>query len=634
MDLFTPRETAWRPPDTLPDLSRHDELWVDFETDGLDAWRSHPVGLVVTTLDRSNYYPFGHNGGNLDPAQVKAWAAREFAHKTLIFSWAKFDVHMSCQWGLDFRTLPGVKFRDVQHQACLLNERRRKSGLDLLAEELLGKKKLVLPFDKSRMKDVHSFLAGLYAEEDGTLTRDVDLAQRPLITAENLDRVVQLEDSLIEVVVEMERNGAPLDLVKLARWRVEVRKRWEAGLRQLRDVAGFPVNPDSVKDMARLFSKFSIETPLDADTGQPTFAAAYLKPLRAQYPIVELAMRTRALGSLLSKYLDKYWAGHTNGYMRYNLHQLRADDKGTITGRFSCSGVSDKEGANMQQVYHPEKQEEKLGTDEFAVRELFVHSEPIFEEGQPRPKRQWVSADAKQIEYRIFARLSRNKDVLATYARNPHADFHQVVTEMIQKINPTYTRKKTKNVNFCKLFGGGVRKIARMVECGYDEAVEFVREYDRAFPEVGQLIADVEAAIRRRAQPLQAGPPHERGARCGYVKTWSGRKRRYPELDRLHSGLNAYIQGTAADINKLKLREIYDAREDLALTMRFTVHDSNDGDQDPIRATPTNFRNCSTPRSFRRTVCRFSGTSRSARTGRSFTKFNHSNNRRQRDLSQ
>jgi DNA polymerase I-like protein with 3'-5' exonuclease and polymerase domains len=57
-----------------------------------------------------------------------------------------------------------------------------------------------------------------------------------------------------------------------------------------------------------------------------------------------------------------------------------------------------------------------------------------------------------------------------------------------------------------------------------------------------------------------------------------GRRRRYPELDRLHSGLNAFIQGTAADIAKIKARQLYDARNDLELTMRFVVHDSNEGD--------------------------------------------------------
>lgn len=575
MDLFTPHSTSWRPVETLPDLSLHKELWVDFETTGTDTWRDVPVGLVVTTMDRSHYLPFGHSGGNLDPTKVKAWAAHELRDKTLIFSWAKFDVHLSCQWGLDFRALAGVKLRDIQHQACLLNERRRKSGLDLLAEELLGRKKLNTDFDKSQMKNVHSSLAGPYAEADGELTRDVDLAQRPLIVKEGLQRVLDLEDLLIEVVVEMERNGAPLDMVKLARWRVQVRAQWEDGLRELRTVAGFPVNPDSHPSLMRLFEKWGLHPPIDAETGSPTFAAAYLKPLRKTHAGVALLMRTRALGSLLSKYLDKYWHGHTNGYLRYQLHQLRADDTGTITGRFSSSGVSKTEGANIQQVFKPDKQEDKLGTDEFIIRELVVHSEPIREERQPRPDRQWVSADAEQIEYRFFAELSGNADVLAAYAANPNTDFHQVVTDMVQKVNPDYTRTKTKNVNFAKIFGAGLAKIARMLECERGEARTFLNEYDRAFPEVGALIASVEAEIRRRA----------RVEGVGYVKTALGRRRRYPDLDRLHSGLNAHIQGSAADINKLKLREVYDARKFLELVMRFTVHDSidSDGSRNPTK---------------------------------------------------
>jgi len=547
-------ETEWRPPQTLPDLSRYDEVWVDFETTGTNVASDRPVGIAIATPDdRAYYLPFRHRGGNLDEHTVQRWASRELRDKTLIGSWMKFDAHISRNWGVPFQDM-NVRLRDIQHQACLLNERRRKSGLDLLAKEILGEQKLDLPFDKGQMARAHSSLVGPYAEQDVRLTRRLDLAMRPMIEKEDLGRVLALEDSLIEVVVEMEANAAPLDIEKLERWCVDVRAQRDAGLKALRDLAGFPVNPDSHPDLMRLFAKWGLQTPIDEVDGRPTFAAAYLLPMKDQHPGVALVLRTRALSSLLSKFLDKYSkVVGPDGRLRYNLHQLRADDYGTITGRFSAADE------NIQQVYHPENQEKKLGTREFLVRELFI----------PEPGKLWVSADAAQIEYRIFASLAANPDVLAAFAKDPDADFHQLVTDMVRSLAmPSASRKYVKNVNFAKIFGAGTKKIRRMLGCSMDEAQAFIDAYDQAFPEVGPLIRSVEQAIRRR----------HRTEGCGYVRTLTGRRRRYPDLDRLHSGLNAFIQGTAADINKIKLRAVYDERKRLDLTMRFTVHDELDGD--------------------------------------------------------
>lgn len=529
-------------------------MWVDFETTGTDRFRDRPVGLAVATPDdRAFYFPFGHRGGNLDEDTVRRWARRELRDKTLTGSWMKFDTHMSRNWDLPFSEM-NVRLRDVQHQACLLNERRRQSGLDLLAKEYLGESKHELPFSKSQIARAHSSLVGPYAEQDVRLTRRLDLAMRPMIVKEDLQRVLDLEDSLIEVVVEMEWNGAPIDIPKLERWRVEVRQQRDAGLKTLRDLAGFPVNPESHPDLMRLFAKWGLAPPLDEEDGRPTFAAAYLLPLKATHPGVALVLRTKALSSLLSKFLDNYAQRiGPDGILRYNLHQLRADDYGTITGRFSSADV------NIQQVMKPSKQEKKFGTREYLIRELFV----------PAPGKLWVSADASQIEYRLFAGLSGNPEVLAAFARNPWEDFHQIVTGMVQRIaDPDATRDDTKNTNFAKVYGAGVKKIRRMLGCSPEEAQEFVDAYDKSFPEVGPLIRSVEQAIRNR----------HRTEGCGYVRTLLGRRRRYPELDRLHSGLNAHIQGTAADVAKVKARQLYDARKELELTMRFVVHDSNEGD--------------------------------------------------------
>jgi DNA polymerase I len=554
------REAAWRPPETLPDLDRFSELWVDTETTGTNRFQDLPVGLAVAAPDGSAYYlPFGHRGGNLDANMVRSWAKRNLANKTLIGSWLKFDTHILRNWNLPLDEM-NVTLRDVQHQACLLNEQRRQSGLDLLSKEYLGQEKADL--DRGvieNMARVHSSLVGPYAEQDVRLTRALDLHMRPLVAKEGLDRVLALEDSLIFPVVEMENNGLPLDLEKLERWRLLVRKEYEQGLRDLRDMAGFPCNPKSNPDLRRLFEKWGMAPPIDEEDGAITFAAPYLRPLRGKHHGIKLLLRVKGLGTMLSNFLDNYpKVVGADGKLRYNLHQLRADEYGTITGRFSAAG-DEHGGINPQQVFHPDNQEKKLGNRDYLIRELFI----------PEKGRMWVSADAAQIQYRLFAAVSGNSEILNAYANNPDTDFHDYVTEMVRRLaDPNAKRKDVKNVNFAKLFGAGMRKIRRMLECSEPDARAFVEAYNQAFPEVGELLKSVEAVIRQR----------HRESGVGYVRTMLGRRRRYTDLKALHTGFNAYIQGTEADIVKIKIRQAYDARKDLELTMRVVVHDELDGD--------------------------------------------------------
>jgi DNA polymerase-1 len=570
--LFGPEPTDWKPAESLPSLAAYSELWVDYEADGKDPHTSKPVGLAICAPDDHAWYmPFRHADGNLDERAVKEWARRELRGKTLIGSWIKIDSHFSRNWGLPFDELD-VRLRDVQHQACLLDERRRRSGLDLLASELLGQKKLALPFDldTTRMTEVHSSVVGPYAIQDVRLTKGVDLAQRPLIEKEDLGRVLELEDSIILAVVEMEANGAPLDMPLLEQWQQEVRADWQQALAALRDEAGFAVNPGSFPDMKRLWTKLGLPFPTDPEDGKVSFSREAL--LKCGHPIVALVLKVNSRSSLLSKYLDKYAAGHRGGILRYSLHQLRADDTGTITGRFSSAAV-DKDtryGANIQQVFHPEKQAKKLGTDRWPIRQLFI----------PARGKTWVSADAKQIEYRLFAHLANNPSIIRAFEQNPDVDYHGVVTQMVHTIGVDMPRVLVKNVNFARIYGAGVRKIARMLGKSQDEAKTFLAAYDRAFPEVAPLIQRVSDEITRRA----------RAEGMGYVKTMLGRRRRYHkneegEIRQLHSGLNAWDQGTAADIMKMKIRDVYRERKHLGLTMRMTVHDALEGDlENPEKA--------------------------------------------------
>ncbi len=536
---------SWRPPETLPDLARYPWLAVDTETTGVGITQDRPIGIAVHTPDdRAYYLPFAHRGGgNLDPALIKRWAHRELRGKDLYFSSAKFDNHMFWNWGIDLET-QGCRLHDVQHAAALLDEHRRRFGLNVLAEEFLGRAKFELPTDV-KICEMSAGEVGPYAENDARLVGVLKEYFAPKIVAEDLGCVLELEDDLVYATCEMERNGAPIDVAKLARWRAAVRAEYAAAILAIYAAVKLRVNPNSSLDLARLFRELKLKHDSTLH-GRPSFTSDFLETI--DHPIVRLALRARKLADINSKYLDKY-ARQLGGdaILRYKLWQLRTDQYGTITGRYASSSV------NIQQVFSVERNEAWLS--DYVVRELFL----------PAPGRTFVSADANQIEFRLFAHFSGSRRLIDAYRDDPTTDFHRVVAEIV-----SIPRKPAKNINFAKLFGAGLEKIAEMLKRPPAEVEPLVARYDEEFPEARVLM---NRAIRV-------------AERQGYIKTVLGRRRRYPERERTYSALNAKIQGTAADIMKLKLLAVYRERRRLGLTLRYPVHDEIAGDiEDPGKAS-------------------------------------------------
>ncbi len=303
--------------------------------------------------------------------------------------------------------------------------------------------------------------------------------------------------------------------------------------------------------MARLLNY--LQVPHDGSFTEP-----FLKGLK--HPIVNTALEARQLDSLDSKYLKKYLRlVDRDGLLRYQLHQLRSDEYGTVSGRYSSANT------NIQQVMKEDKQE--AVTLRWIIRELFI----------PCSGR-WTKADASQIEFRWFAHYANAVKVIEAYNRDPKTDFHAVVAALVNM-----PRTFAKNVNFAKMYGSGRDKLSLMTglprrwdvthedapdwrtwaEPGQPNIDDVVEEYERLFPEAKRLMNFCMDVAGRR----------------GYVRTILNRRSRFPAKERLHKALNSVLQGTAADNMKLKLIQIYKERKFLDLTMRFTVHDELDADQ-------------------------------------------------------
>lgn len=601
----------WQP-EAPPALDGVTEIELDVETTGLRWWDGdRPIGIAIRYGDKRQYLPWGHAGGNLDEETVRRWARSELRGKHITNLNTRFDLHMLYAWGVDLES-QGCTVSDVGHYAALLDDHRQTFSLENISQDYLGVGKFGKDLDKTQMASYHAGEVADYAMQDVELVGQLKQIMLPRLQEQDLMRVKELEDKIIWVVCEMERNGAKIDVELLHKWLKLSEQEYLRCLWEIYRETQIKFEPTTA-GWEKLFRYERIPItdytePTEAHPqGQPSFTDEVLK--RIDNRLVNLGRRSQRLKSLSSKYLQKYANNvDSNGIIRYALHQLRADKDpdaprgaaGTVSGRFSSSEIVSGFGVNIQQVMKVAKQRVAFGYDEedethdeeiFIVRQLHIPGEGGF-----------LSADAKQIEYRLFADKAKNPKVLAAYKENPDLSFHKFMHATLKPFANLIYRQQ-KDLNFAKIYAAGLAKLALML--GYISSFEYAslqkkyngkvprdepslrraldveKIYAREIPEVSVLIRKASHLAMPECDPEYCNKKdelHKRFPHRGYVRTITGRRSRFPNGNRIHKALNAVIQGTAADIMKQKLVELHENRKDTGLLLRFTVHDEVDGD--------------------------------------------------------
>jgi DNA polymerase I-like protein with 3'-5' exonuclease and polymerase domains len=602
MELFreleiTEYQGGWSP-EAPPCLDGIHEIELDCEATGLRWWeKDRPIGIAVQYGDKKQYLPWGHRGGgNLDEAIVKQWAERELRGKKITNLNTGYDNHMLYAWGIDLEA-QGCILSDVGHYAALLDDHRVRFSLEDISQDWLGRGKIGQELNKKRMADYHAGQVAPYACVDVELVHDLKEVMLPEIKAQGLEQVLSLEEEIIYVVCEMERNGAPLDLELLTKWAKEAEQEFLRCLWKIHRNTGIKFEP-TTKGWIKLFEHEKIPIQDYTDKGAPSFTDDVLKRIKNEN--IQTGRRAARLKSLKSKYLDNYLKRvGPDGILRYALHQLRSikdeyddsSDIGAVTGRFSSTEIDDDIGTNIQQVMKVAKQRVLFGFDEDDSShddEIFIVRRLI----KPQVG-DWLSADAMQIEYRHFANLVESERIFKEYEQDPRANFHKMVHTQLKALNPNLTYRQCKDLNFARLYGGGLAKLALMM--GFisktqwenlkkeftridvlgrkqtripndhpllEEARKVDRIYNETLPEAGKLQKMAMDVAKNR----------------GYVKSIMGRRSRFPKGWRLHKALNSVIQPSCADIMKTKLVELHKERKTTGFKMRFTVHDEVDGD--------------------------------------------------------
>ncbi len=429
-----------------------------------------------------------------------------------------------------------------------------KHNMDILAETLLNYQtihidELIGPKGKSQknMRDLSPADICDYAAEDADITLRLYNVLKPrLKEADVEDLFYNIEMPLVPVLAEMEMNGVLLDTNALAETSKVLTERMKQIEKEIYDLAGHEFNIASPKQVGEvLFGEMKIvDKPKKTKTGQFVTSEEVLLQLRSKAPIVDHILEHRGLKKLLGTYVDalpKLINPHT-GHIHTSFNQAV-----TATGRLSSSDP------NLQNI--PVRGEE--GKE---IRKCFI----------PEPGCLFFSADYSQIELRVMAHLSGDKNMIEAFREG--YDIHAATAARIYKegINDVTRdqRTKAKRANFGIIYGITVFGLAERLEISRDEAKQLIDGYFETFPQVHAYMEKAKELAREH----------------GYAETFFHRRRYLPDITSHNAtvrnfaernAINAPIQGSAADIIKIAMVRIFERfrREEIKSKMILQVHD-------------------------------------------------------------
>lgn len=430
------------------------------------------------------------------------------------------------------------KFDDVRIMAHLLDE-NCLNDLASISQRYLPPEVHIVPDGAASPSALAATSAVVDAELIAKAYYQGDLPGR--IKRSGLDEVYrQIELPIVDVAADMMVNGMRVDLQRL-------RQRRQTSVQQIEDcqskiarIAGRKINLGSAEEVQHLlFDELNLTAAGQTRSGQPSTIDRDLKKLVKQDSsgAVEVIRKYRQQAQTLR--WCKNLAGNADKATQ-RVHFV-LDPLGAATGRFSCSGLG------LQSIPR-------------SMLDLFVA-----ENGH-----RLIEADYSQIELRVLAHYSKEPAWVRGY-RVDAIDVHRQTAAMVlgipvDRVTEVQRNQIGKEVNFAIIYGQTAHGLAEKLDVSIPAAEEFLHRYFEGFPSVAAWIGKIEASAVERA----------------IVQTLYGRRRRLPEIrsnvarkrDRaLRQAVNAVIQGTAADINKLALIRLYsELPSDCRLLM--TVHDS------------------------------------------------------------
>ena len=386
-----------------------------------------------------------------------------------------------------------------------------------------------------------------YAAEDADVTLRLKNKLEVELKKNNCEQLFyEIEMPLMPVLAEMEMNGVILDTESLKETSHVLTQRMNEMEARIYELAGERFNIASPKQVGDiLFDKLKIvEKAKKTKTGQYVTSEDVLQQLKNKHEIVADILEHRGLKKLLGTYVDALpnLINKRTGHIHTSFNQTI-----TATGRLSSSDP------NLQNI--PIR-----GEDGKEIRKAFV----------PEPGCLFFSADYSQIELRVMAHLSEDKNMIRVFQEGK--DLHAATAANIYKKDISEVsrdeRTKSKRANFGIIYGITVFGLAERLDISRDEAKRLIDGYFETFPQVHDYMEKSKELAREK----------------GYVTTLFGRRRYLPDINSHNAtvrgfaernAINAPIQGTAADIIKVAMIRISQRfkAEGIRSKMILQVHD-------------------------------------------------------------
>ncbi len=557
--IFKP-QTEWLPPQDFPDLSDYSEIAIDLETKDPDlktigsgsvVGRSNIVGIAVAVQDWKGYYPIAHEGGgNMDKNMVLKWFQDVLNTDSIkIFHNAMYDV---C-----FIRAAGLKINgtivDTMIAGSLVDENRFRYDLGSLGRDYvgIGKNEAVLKETadlwgidhKAEMYKLPAMYVGEYAEQDAELTYKLWQEMKKQIYHEDVEDIFNLETELFPCLVDMRFLGVRVDVEAAHKLKQQLVEEEKECLQEIKKATQVDVQIWAARSIEKVFQKLSLPYDLTAKTNSPSFTKNFLQ--NHPHPLVKQIARAREINKSHTTFIDTILKHQHKGRIHAEINQIRSDQGGTVTGRFSYNNP------NLQQI--PARNKE-LGP---RIRSLFIPEEGCtwgcfdYSQQEPRLVTHYASLDG----------LYGVDEVLDAY-NDGEADFHQIVAEMA-----SIPRSQAKTINLGLFYGMGKNKLQAELGISKEDANDLFRLYHDKVPFVKMLME----SVMRRAQDK------------GRVRTLLGRRCRFnlwepnqfgihkalshedalaehgPGIKRAftYKALNKLIQGSAADMTKKAMVDLY-----------------------------------------------------------------------------
>ena len=529
---------------------------VDTETDSVDTVTANLLGISISVNENEGcYIPLGHTYEDC-PKQL----SMDYVIKTLgsvieenqnkaVGQNLKFDIPILSRHGINITNF----LADTMLMSYVLNSTATRHGMDRLAEyylnytttkytDVTGTASKQISFAEVKLD-----VATNYAAEDADITLRLFNVFSPLLKDKPVQKKLleDLEYPLVHVLARVEQNGAKIDKKKLANHSQELSEKIDELSKQAFRIAGEEFNLDSPKQLLEiLYEKQGLPVLKKTPKGQPSTNEDTLQRLSEEYELPRIILQYRTLAKLKSTYTDSLINIENPKTKRIHTSYQQAV---TSTGRLSSTEP------NLQNI--PIKTAEGR-----RIREAFV----------PEKGNVLISADYSQIELRIMAHLSKDKNL--TYAFNNDVDVHsstaaEVFGVSIDNVSQDQ-RRSAKAINFGLMYGMSAFGLTRQLGIPRGEAQEYLDTYFARYTGVRDYMNNIKAQAKEDK----------------FVETIMGRRLYLNEINAANglrrqaaerAAINAPLQGSAADIIKKAMLDIDELilKELSEVQMIMQVHD-------------------------------------------------------------